>query len=165
MGKTRHPDVRRFDGPPPVLSGARILSYAVVDDTVAYKEQDSHFIDCLPLGPVPRLAICQDLGEPEIMIIHCDDDWDMKGVFGGYSSVEEAKSAAERSYGGLLDKWIDTSFTEDQARDYLEHEFAGEKCSFCGRIPIYVEKMIGNDGVRICNHCIDEFHERIHARE
>ena len=65
----------------------------------------------------------------------------------------------------LADKWIDTSVTEEQARDYLEHEFIQEKCSFCGRTPIYIKKMIGNNNVRICNICIDEFHECIHNKE
>ena len=150
--------------PPPVLSGARVLAYAIVDDTVAYTERNRLFVDGILLGPVPRLAICQELRKPEIVILHCDDEWGARGVSGGYSSVEAAKLRVERSYYGLLDKWVDTSVTEDQARDYLGHECADEKCSFCGRIPLYVETMIG-DNVRICNICIDEFHEDIHNKE
>jgi len=66
----------------------------------------------------------------------------------------------EESYRGLMDKWVDTSVTEAEARAFLEKEFADEKCSLCGRWPIYVEKMIGNT-VRICNICIEEYYKLI----
>ena len=161
---TPSPSKDSVTAPPPVLCGARVLAYALADDTVTYVERNLNFVGGRLLGRVPRLVICQDLGDSEIMIIHCDDTWDLRGIFGGFNSVEEAKCRTERSYRGLLEKWVDTSVTEDEARAYLKRVYEGEECSFCGRLPIDTEQILG-DSVRICDKCIDEFYEEIHADE
>lgn len=152
-------------GPPPVLDCARVIAYAIVDASVVYSERGCFFVGGKLLGPVTRLAICQNLlYETEIFILHCDNEWHSFGAQGRYATVDEAKEAIEKSYHGLKDKWVDTFVTEEEARDFLDKEFADEKCSFCGRWPIRVEQMIG-DEVRICNHCVDRFYELIHKPE
>jgi hypothetical protein len=150
--------------PPPVLDSARVLAYAVVDESVIYSERGCLFVDGKLLGPVPRLAICQKLGESEIMVFHCDNEWNVLGVAGGYSSVRDAKAAVESAYRGLSNKWADTSVTEDKAREFLKLEFSGEKCSFCGRLPIQAEQMISKGNLRICNKCVEEFHKIVHNK-
>jgi hypothetical protein len=88
--------------------------------------------------------------------VRSDNEWNSLGARGGYSSVGAVKAAIERTYRGLMKEWVDTTVTETQARDFLEPEFRDEKCSFCGRWPINVKQMIGDD-VRICNLCVEEF--------
>ena len=148
--------------PPAVLDSARVLAYAVVDESVIYSERDCLFVDGKLPGPVPRLAICQKLGESEIMVFHCDNEWNVLGVVGGYSSVRDAKTAVELAYRGLSNKWVDTSVTEDKAREFLELEFSAEKCSFCGRLPIHDEQMISKGNLRICYKCVEEFYKIVH---
>jgi hypothetical protein len=114
------------------------------------------------LGPVPCLAICQDFDTLEYAIQHCTQDWQVLGIAGGYGSLDEAKSAIERTYRGISAKWrvAETSF--DAARGQNESELRASACSFCGRTPLQVQTMIG-DTVRICGQCVDEFHAAIHA--
>ncbi len=148
--------------PPPVLDYARVLAYAVVDESVIYSERGCLFVDGKLPGPVPRLAICQKLGESEIMVFHCDNEWNVLGAAGRHSSLQDAKTAVERTYQGLSNKWVDTSVTEEEAREFLELEFSGEKCSFCGRWPSHVEQMISKGNLRICNKCVGEFYKIVH---
>jgi hypothetical protein len=149
------------DKPPIVIDCAQVFCYAIVDKSITYVERGNLFVDGKLLGAVPRLAICRNLDEKEFIILHCHNDWNALGISGGYTSVAKTKRSLERSYSGLLKKWVDTGYTRPQAVAYLENEFKNEKCSFCGRWPIDVEIMIGED-VRICNHCIDKFHKIIH---
>lgn len=144
---------------PPILDSARVLAYAVVDESVIYSEQGRLFVDGKLLGPVPRLAICQYLGESRIFVFHCDNEWKVLGVAGDHSSLQDAKTATERSYRGISDKWVDSSVTEDEAREFLKLEFSGEECSFCGRWPFEVGQMIAKGNLRICGKCVGEFHE------
>lgn len=148
--------------PPAVLDSARVLAYAVVDESVIYSERDCLFVDGKLPGPGPRLAICQKLGESEIMVFHCDNEWKVLGAAGGFSSVRDAKAAVELAYRGLSNKWVDTSVTEDKAREFLELEFSAEKCSFCGRLPIHDEQMISKGNLRICHKCVEKFHKIVH---
>ncbi len=150
--------------PSPVLHCARVLSYVEIDDSVTYTERACFFVGGKLLGRVPRLAICQYLDETEILVFHCDNEWNLLGAQGGFHSVEEAKARVERSYAGLMNKWTDTSVTESEAREYLEEAFSDKKCSFCGRWPTKVKQMIGED-VRICNHCVDEFYGMLHKND
>jgi hypothetical protein len=148
--------------PPPVLDSARVLAYALVDESAIYSEQGALFVDGKSLGPVPRLAICQYLEESRIFVFHCDNEWKVLGVSGAHSSVQDAKTAAECSYRGLSDKWVDASATEDQAREFLKLEFSGEECSFCGRWPFEVGQMIAKGNLRICAKWVGEFHKIVH---
>jgi len=96
------------------------------------------------------------------MIFHCDNELNVLGVAGAHSSVQNAKTAAERSYRGISNKWVDASVTEDEAREFLKLEFSGEECSFCGRWPFEVGQMIAKGNLRICAKCVCEFHEIVH---
>ena len=61
-------------------------------------------------------------------------------------------------------KWVHTGITKEEAVAFLDREFADEKCSFCGKWPLDVERMIGGE-VRIYNFCVDEFYELLHKPE
>ena len=147
-----------------VLNCARVIAYALVDDSVTYIERGNFFVNGELLAAVPRLAICQNLDEEDIMIFHCDNKWNVLGASGGNHTVKEAKKWAESSYKGINNKWVDTGTTKEDVRKHLEKEFIDEKCSFCGKWPLKVELMIG-DKVRICNYCIDKFYELVHKTE
>ncbi|QXE86079.1 hypothetical protein KP003_17205 [Geomonas nitrogeniifigens] len=101
--------------PPRVLYGASVLAYAEVDDSIEYVERGCFFVNGKLLGPVPRLAICKLPDETEILVEHCDSEWNSLGVQGGFRTVEEAKARVERSYQGLMNKWIDTEEPGDKA--------------------------------------------------
>jgi hypothetical protein len=148
--------------PPPTLDCAHAIEYAIVDDSVAFEQRHTLNVGGQWLDEVPRLAICRNLDEAEFMVFHCDAEWNVLGVAAGYRSVEEAKAKTERSYRGLSSKWTATGYSREEAQKYLAEVFKDDKCSFCGRLPPEYQSAVG-DTVRICNQCIDEFHEAIHS--
>jgi len=147
--------------PPPALDCAHAIEYAVVDDSVHFEQRHWLNVGGEWLGAAPRLAICRNLDETQFMIFHCDNDWNVLGVAAGYDTIAEAKSRAERSYHGLSAKWIPTGHSHEEAVKYVKERFEGFECSFCGRLPLQYQSVVG-DEVRICNHCIDEFYQAIH---
>src|SRR3954469_8504493 len=106
--------------PPPVLGNARVLEYAVLDESVRYSGHSSLFVGIAnhglkELGPVPCLAIVEDLKSGEIMLLHCNQEWDLLGVGGKYQSTAQAKASAERAYHGASSCWVDPEITRDEA--------------------------------------------------
>jgi len=93
---------------------------------------------------------------------HCDEMWEPLGIAGGFRTVEEARQATERSYNGITTKWIDVTTTRDDALALHRADLKAASCSFCGRNPLEVSSMIG-DEVRICNHCVESFHDALHS--
>jgi hypothetical protein len=152
--------------PPPVLGNARVLEYAVLDESVTYTGHSSLFVGNVneglkELGPVPCLAIAQDLKTGEITLMHCDQDWDLLGLGGTYDSIADAKARAERTYHGVSSRWIDAKVIEQEALKYRDEVWADERCSFCDKIPPDFNMMIKRKDVRICNSCIEEFHKML----
>ena len=147
--------------PPPALHSTHAIEYAIVDETVRFEQRHVLNVGGEWLGEVPRLAICQDLYKDEFLLFHCDAEWNVLGVAAGYNSITEIKARAERSYHGVSQKWLPTGHTRASAEKYVADAFEGWKCSFCGRLPPQYENLVG-ERVRICNHCIDEFHQAIH---
>ena len=86
-----------------VLNSTRVIAYALVDETVTYNERGNFFVDGKSLGAVPKLAICQNLDEEDIMIFHCDNEWNVLGATGGNRTVEEAKEWALETMLGFVD--------------------------------------------------------------
>jgi hypothetical protein len=150
-----------MDKPPPTLDCAQVIEFAIVDNTVTFEQRNTLNVDGKWLGEVPGLAICRNLDEAEFMLFHCDHHWQVLGVAAGYGSVEEARAKAERSYHGISAKWVASGYTREEASKYLEAQFEDQSCSFCGRTPLQFEAIAG-DSVRICNHCVDSFHEIMH---
>ena len=148
--------------PPPVIASARVLQYALLDSTVEYSGCTSLFVGGKELGQVPCLAICQDKPTPEILLFHCAKDWNWLGC-SAHQSVDAAKIRAEGIYHGVSRLWIDANISELESEQYLDELWGETKCSFCGRRPDQgVEKLLGKDGVRICDRCVNEFHAEMH---
>jgi hypothetical protein len=91
--------------PPYVLDSARVLAYAVLDQTVSYTGRISVYVGGKLLPPIPRLAICENLArEGDFLLCYCTETWEVLGV-GGYESFELAKQRAEVAYAGVSEKW------------------------------------------------------------
>jgi ClpX C4-type zinc finger protein len=155
-----------IEAPPPMLGNGRVLGYAIVDESVTYSGHSSLFVGTAKdglqeLGPVPCLAITKDLKTGEIALLHCDEGWDLLGTGGNYASVEQAKRSAERAYHGIAARWVDAQVTEEEALKYRDEVWADERCSFCGKIPPDFNMLIKHDNARICDSCIEDFHQMV----
>jgi hypothetical protein len=142
--------------PPPVLDCAWVLEYAEVDESVRYTGKSTLYVGGKELGAVPRLALCQNLDEAEVMIFHCDREWNVLGT-GSAPSLSAARESAERAYSGISAKWIKSRYSREEAEKYLSESWAEERCSFCGRMPHQVSSLVhGQTGAKICNLCVSE---------
>jgi hypothetical protein len=151
--------------PPPVLDRARVIAYAIVDESVKWTGRQLIFVDGKELGPVPRLALCRcDRGEIEdILVFHCTDEWEVLGC-SGHDTLEKAKAKVEIAYSGVSEKWIDTNISEEAAKQWIKENCTDLSCSFCGREPPEAREIIESKSgeVRVCNFCIDEHYKWIH---
>jgi hypothetical protein len=146
--------------PPPVVDCARVIEFAVLNETVGYRGRTLLFVDGKELGQVPCLAICEDNKPRGVMLFHCNREWTVLGC-SAYGSIAEAKDRAEHIYPGLSPCWANAHVTEAQAEQYLDELFADERCSFCGKRADQVEQFIQRDQTWICDHCIVEFHDTL----
>ena len=152
------------DAPPPVLDMARVIAYAIVDESVHWTGKQKLFVGDKELGPVPKLALCQNVNGDmtDILIFHCNDDWKVIGISGG-KKLDNAKISAERAYRGITAKWISANVTEEEARAWIKENYPEMSCSFCERLACNLQQLIeSKSGVRVCNYCIDELYALIH---
>lgn len=126
------------------------------------------FVGGKELGQVQRLALCQNVsGErKDILIFHCNEDWEVLGCSGG-KTIETAKESVERAYRGITARWVDTNITEEEAKVWIKADYADISCSFCDReLGEFTEMIESKSGfARICNDCIDEHYKAIHERD
>jgi hypothetical protein len=154
-----------IDEPPPVLDCARVIEYAEVDESVKHTGRITVYVEGKELGPVPRLAICQNSDEAGVLLFYCDNEWNVLGA-GGAPSVEAAREYAEKAYSGISEKWLKSSFSRVEAEKYLLDSWGDDRCSFCGRTPNQVDRLLhGNSGARICEICISEFKGQLDVGE
>jgi len=102
-----------MDRPPRRLDGAQVLAYAIVDASVQFTGKLHLFHGDQRVGPVPGLAICRDPRMKELLLLHCDNEWN---VVGGQiwnasdqppvTTIDEVKSRAENYYAGISARWI-----------------------------------------------------------
>src|SRR5258708_11927337 len=118
--------------PPPALGCARVIEYAVLDESVGYTGRPTIFVGDEELGRVQRLAICDDKKSSRVLLLHCDEDWDARAI-SGFETVSEAKNHAERRYPGVSAQWIDAHVSEEEAERHLDEMFGDNRCSFCGK--------------------------------
>jgi hypothetical protein len=155
--------MRSHDAPPPVLDFARVIAYAILDDSVKWTGKQKIFVGDEQLGPVPRLALAQDVeGELEdILIFHCNDQWEVLGLTGA-DSIEAAKAIAEHAYHGVTGRWIDTATTVEEARVWIRENHQHLFCLFCGRSPHELKSLLTQKLGAICDRCVEEFYHYLH---
>ena len=96
--------------PPVILNSTRVLLYAETGGASAYTGRvtvsTGYRNDLREVGPVPRLAIAEDLGTGCVLIMHCDSEWNVLGVCRS-SSIDAAKELCERGYVGVSSRWTE----------------------------------------------------------
>lgn len=100
--------MKRDSEPPVILDSTRVLFYAATGGADAYTGRITMHTgrtgDLVELAPVPRLAICEQLANGELLIMHCDESWAVLAVQGS-PSIDAAKAISERAYSGITSKW------------------------------------------------------------
>ena len=118
--------------PPLILDSTRVLFYAEAGGAAAYTGRvtisTGYKDDLRELGPVSRLAICEDLATGKPLVMHCDSLWNVLGVHFA-ASVEAAKTTAERAYTGLSSKWIEYRQPTEAELAEVEGEREAEQLS------------------------------------
>ena len=115
----------QISAPPAILDSAQVLFYADTGGEAAYTGRlivlTGTARDLREVGPVPRLAICENLGAGELLILHCDSCWNVLAAESA-STVQEARSRAERAYAGISSRWTPyRELTHEELRE-IERE-------------------------------------------
>jgi hypothetical protein len=143
---------------------ARVLAYAIVDESVNFTGRQRLFVDGKLLGKVPKIVLCQSMDDSptaaNVLVFYCNDAWDILGIV-GVETLDAAQAEVERCYSGISKKWIPMQVTEIEAREWIRTDSHDAKCAFCGRIPS--ETFISHNSIVICKGCIDGFHDAIHG--
>lgn len=148
---------------PPEIAGLYVVEYAHADRSVQFEQRRTLNVDGEWLGRVPCLALCTPFGGSEYLIQHCDSNWAPLGVSGGHVSAKEAKKAVERSYHGVAARWEKQPVSKRAASAAYRAALKAESCSLCDRTPLEFSAVVSARNVRICNHCVDGFHEAMHS--
>lgn len=89
------------------------MAFVVVPDTAKFTGRLHMYVDGKRLGPVPRLAIVRPQREDSLLLLHCDDAWDVLGIQAWnaegverITSVVEMVNQAENFYSGLREHWV-----------------------------------------------------------
>jgi hypothetical protein len=90
--------------PPAALDSARVLAYAMLDESVTYSGSRVVIVGGEPIGRVPRLAIAQNEDEVEVLLLYCDEQWQVLGA-AYYPTMQTAIDVAELAYRGSTQKW------------------------------------------------------------
>jgi len=115
--------------PPPVLNDFRVLEYAIVDETVQYTGRLHLYANDERIGPVPRLAVCEHLFNGDLLLLHCNEEWEVLAVqaWNGPAgsptlSIDEIKHRAEDFYRGISAKWTALGTSMEEAKAYYEKQ-------------------------------------------
>src|SRR6266480_2118563 len=91
--------------PPVVLDSARVLKYAILDQSVVHTGRSTLIVGGKVLGPVPCLAICKNLWRSnDFLLLYCNNKWRVLGA-AGYKSLKLTLQNAEVAYAGVSGKW------------------------------------------------------------
>jgi hypothetical protein len=90
--------------PPPLLDGARVLRFAVVDAAVAPTGGTVHRIGGRVVGPATALAVCRYDGDGQFYLFSCAEGWRVV-TDTCHSSLAEALAQAEFEYRGVSSRW------------------------------------------------------------
>ena len=105
--------------PPIVLDGARVIEYAVIDETVTYTGKMCVIVGGKKLPPAEALVISQNLGDNKYLLFYCTAEWKVMGA-GFFASIKDIKAYSELCYQGIMTKWIEFGTTEAEAREFMD---------------------------------------------
>jgi hypothetical protein len=91
---------------PSEIDGARVLRYAVVDESVRATRNCKHSVLAQKMGPARALAICPYEGEPGFYLFSCDSSWQVL-TDTWHETMEDALRQAEFEYEGITANWRD----------------------------------------------------------
>ncbi len=146
--------------PPPCIDCARVVEYAVMDESVGYSGRTLLFVDGEEIGQMPCMAICEYSKDQRVMLFHCNREWKALGA-SAHGSAEEAEKRAECVYPGVSTRWVNAGVSTEQAELYLDEKFGAGRCSFCGTRADLVEQLIQKNSARIYDRYVKEFHKII----
>lgn len=148
--------------PPPVLDFARVLAFAILDESVQWTGRQTLFHGGKEVGPVPCLALCKNTwgNHTDILLFHCNAEWEVLGASGA-PSLEKAQASAENAYRGISAKWVMLNTSEEDAREWIRHNCADMLCSFCDRIPPEIKQLVHGESAAICNYCLSQLHNQM----
>ena len=151
--------------PPPVLDFARLIAWAVVDGSVRWTGKQKLFVGDKLLGAVPRLAICQNVSGPltDVLLFHCNDDWEVLGVSGA-KSQDEVRQIAERAYEGISTKWQEVNVSASEAESWIRENQPIFVCAFCGKLPTEMTSFFHSEKAAICADCVQDMYRQVHAQ-
>ena len=101
-----HSTMNLSSRPPPELTGANVLEFAIIDATVTHDPLGPYMVvDGVRLGSVPCLVIARNQYAPsDVLLFFCDAEWDVLAA-AGYETVAEAKVRADKEYRGIHSLW------------------------------------------------------------
>jgi len=137
-----------------------VLSYAIVDASVEYTGTERINVGGVWIGAQPALAICESLRDREIMLLRCNEDWEVVSC-ASCESIEEARDDAERYYRGVSRLWTDRGVSREEAEAFDRERWGELVCSFCDRTPDHFDKIVtaADGGASICNECVARVRE------
>lgn len=96
----------KTEEPPLMLDGARVLEYAVFDKPPIAKRPLAFVVGGVSLdtNTVSRLVIAENLVEPGVFLLHCNDEWSTVAA-GSYADARAARDAAAQGYAGIALSW------------------------------------------------------------
>ena len=89
---------------PKVIDGARVITFAVIDDSVTSTGRTTHWIDGDKLGAVAGLAIARYDRDGEFYLFYCDAQWQVLSDT-CHITEELARAQAEFEYAGVSACW------------------------------------------------------------
>jgi hypothetical protein len=151
--------------PPPVIDFARLIAWAIVDESVRWTGRQTLFVGDKLLGAVPRLAICQNISGPltDVLLFHCNEEWEVQGVSGA-KSHEAVREIAERAYEGISAKWQEVKVSPADAEAWIRENRPNYVCAFCGKLPTEMSNFFHSEKAAICAGCVQEMHRQMHAQ-
>jgi hypothetical protein len=153
-----------FTKPPHALANAAVIEYVTLPDFVHHVSTAGLYVNGKELGSVPCLAICQNVGKDEFLLLYCDGEWNVLAVV-ACASVREARARAERQYPGVSICWTQAQISRQEASGYLDSLPGELRCAFCGRRPEEVKTLFEKGGARICDSCVKEFCQLLHKEQ
>ena len=107
--------------PPLLLDGTRVVRYAGIDAASPAAAMAGVVAAGVPidLRIVTRLAITEDLVNPGVFLLHCNDDWETVAAE-NYADADAAQASADDAYRAVVLTW--RSFRPLTAGEHAEVE-------------------------------------------